>query len=151
DPVKRQYMGYFKLGPGPLYMFYRPFHLPHLELPLSVARAVLFRDATITPRGAPVCEAETIAKRDLKKSETLDVIEVFMAYGAVESYETSAAQGLLPITLSVGCTLLRDVAKDQAIGYDDVALPPGRYCDRLRAEQAERFAVSPASRAAAAS
>ncbi len=41
-PVKRQYMAYFKFGDGPLYMFYTPYHLPHLQLPHSVARAVLF-------------------------------------------------------------------------------------------------------------
>jgi predicted homoserine dehydrogenase-like protein len=38
-----------------------------------------------------------------------------------------------------GCKLIRDVPKDQAISYDDVELPPGRLCDRLRTEQAERF------------
>jgi predicted homoserine dehydrogenase-like protein len=148
-PVKRQYMAYFKLGAGPLYMFYRPFHLPHLELPLSVARAVLFHDATITPLGAPVCDAVTFAKRDLKKGETLDGMGGFMCYGLVETYETSAAERRLPITLSVGCKLLRDISKDQPVGYGDVALPAGRFCDRLRAEQTEHFLV--AGRAASAS
>jgi predicted homoserine dehydrogenase-like protein len=143
-PVKRQYMGYFKLGDGPLYMFYTPFHLPHLELPLSVARAVLFDDPTITPRGAPVCDAVTFAKRDLKSGETLDGMGGFTCYGLVESYETSAAARHLPITLSVDCRLKRDVAKDQPIGYEDIVLPAGRYCDRLRAEQTEYFAASAA-------
>jgi len=50
-PVKRQYMTYFKMGDGPLYVFYTPYHLPHLQLPLSVARAVLHHDATLAPRG----------------------------------------------------------------------------------------------------
>jgi predicted homoserine dehydrogenase-like protein len=148
-PVKRQYMSYFKLGPGPLYVFYRPYHLPHLELPLSVARAVLFHDATITPRGAPVCDAVTFAKRDLKKGETLDGMGGFTCYGLVESYETSAAERHLPIVLNVGCKLLRDIPKDAPIGYDDVILPAGRLCDRLRAEQTQHF--SSAVRAAAGS
>jgi predicted homoserine dehydrogenase-like protein len=33
DPMLMPYMSYFKLGDGPLYMFYRPFHLTHLEAP----------------------------------------------------------------------------------------------------------------------
>lgn len=55
-PIKREYMRYFKFGDGPLYMFYTPYHLPHMQLPHSVARAVLFKDPTLTPLGAPVCE-----------------------------------------------------------------------------------------------
>jgi len=60
------------MGDGPLYTFYTPFHLPQLEIPLTVARAVLFRDATVAPRGGPVCDAVAIAKRDLGPGETLD-------------------------------------------------------------------------------
>jgi predicted homoserine dehydrogenase-like protein len=143
-PLKREYLGYFKLGPGPLYMFYQPFHLPHLQLPLSVARAVLFNDATITPRGAPVCDAITVAKRDLKAGETLDGMGGFTCYGLAESYAISAARQLLPMVLSVGCRLKRDIPKDGEISYQDVVLPQGRLCDRLRQEQTEYFAAAPA-------
>ena len=31
------------------------------------------------------------------------------------------------------------VAKDQVLTYQDVALPPGRLADRLRAEQYQHF------------
>ena len=142
--LRREYMAYFKLGPGPLYMFYQPFHLPHLQLPLSVARAVLFNDATITPSGAPMCDAITIAKRDLRAGETLDGMGGFTCYGLAESYEVSAARQLLPMVLSVGCRLKRDIPKDGEISYHDVVLPQGRLCDRLRAEQTEHFARTPA-------
>jgi len=148
-PVQREYMAYFKLGPGPLYMFYQPFHLPHLQLPLSVARAVLFNDPTITPQGAPACDAITIAKRDLKAGETLDGMGGFMCYGLAESYEVSSAQQLLPMVLSVDCKLKRDIAKDQQVSYHDVILPQGRLCDRLRREQSEYFAAAPARVASA--
>jgi predicted homoserine dehydrogenase-like protein len=109
-------------------------------LPFSVARAVLFNDATITPRGAPVCDAITVAKRDLRAGEVLDGMGGFACYGLVESYEIARAQRLLPVTLSHGCRMKRDVLKDQAVSYDDVALPEGRLVDRLRAEQTEHFA-----------
>jgi predicted homoserine dehydrogenase-like protein len=143
-PMQREYLAYFKLGPGPLYMFYQPFHLPHLQLPHSVARAVLFNDATITPRGAPVCDAITIAKRDLKAGETLDGMGGFMCYGMAESYEVSSTRQLLPMVLSVDCRLKRDIPKDGEISYHDVVLPQGRLCDRLRAEQNQYFAAAPA-------
>ncbi|HET8691191.1 MAG TPA: SAF domain-containing protein [Steroidobacteraceae bacterium] len=139
DPVLKQYMAYFKFGEGPLYLFYTPYHLPHLQLPHSVARAVLFRDPTLTPLGAPVCEAVAYAKRDLKAGEILDGMGGFTNYGLVDTYENSRAQDYLPMSLSVGCTLLRDVAKDAPLRYADVRLPAGRTCDRLRAEQTARF------------
>ena len=74
DRTLMPYMSYFKMGDGPLYMFYRPFHLTNVEAPLSVARAVLFGDAAIAPAGGPVCEVATIAKRDMEAGEELDGI-----------------------------------------------------------------------------
>jgi predicted homoserine dehydrogenase-like protein len=145
-PIKREYMSYFKFGDGPLYMFYTPYHLPHLQLPLSVARAALFRDATLAPLGAPVCDALTFAKRDLKAGEMLDGMGGFTCYGEIDNYELSAAEGFLPMSLSVDSRLKRDIAKDQPIRYADVVLPAGRVCDRLRAEQTAHF--SPRQRVA---
>jgi predicted homoserine dehydrogenase-like protein len=140
-PIKREYMQYFKFGPGPLYVFYTPYHLPHLQLPHSVARAVLFEDPTLTPRGAPVCEALTVAKRDLRAGEVLDGMGGFTCYGMIDSHETSAREGYLPMALSVGCRLARDVQKDTPVRYSDVILPQGRICDRLRADQDANFSA----------
>jgi predicted homoserine dehydrogenase-like protein len=140
-PVKRKYMSYFKFGDGPLYMFYTPYHLPHMQLPHSVARAVLFGDPTLTPRGAPVCDTVAVAKRDLKAGETLDGMGGFTCYGLVDSYASCRADDGLPMALSVDCRLRRDVAKDTVVRYQDVDLPPGRVCDQLRAEQTAHFAA----------
>jgi predicted homoserine dehydrogenase-like protein len=140
-PDKRKLMAYLKMGNGPLYMFYTPYHLPPWQIAHSVGRAVLFNDATITPRGAPVCDTISYAKRDLDAGERLDGMGGFTCYGLVERYETCASEGFLPIAVSLDCVLTRAVAKDQPIRYTDVALPPDRVVDRLRAEQAARFAI----------
>ena len=139
EPIKQQYMSYFKMGDGPLYMFYIPYHLAHLQLPHSVARAVLFHDATLTPMGAPVCDTLSVAKRDLKAGEVLDGMGGFTCYGLVDSYAVCQRSNFLPIPLSQGCLLKRNVPKDQPISYHDVELPIGRLCDKLRAEQAAHF------------
>ena len=144
-PVKRQYMSYFKFGDGPLYMFYTPYRLPHLQLPLSVARAVLHHDATLAPLGAPVCEAVAYAKRELKAGEILDGMGGFTCYGLIDSYDAGGTERYLPMSLSVDCRLKRDIPKDQPLRYDDVVLPVGRTCDQLRAEQTAHFA-GPAAR-----
>jgi predicted homoserine dehydrogenase-like protein len=72
----------------------------------------------------------------------------FACYGLVDTYVASAAERYLPMSLSVDCRLKRDVPKDRPLRYDDVALPVGRVCDQLRAEQTAHFA-GPAARAKA--
>jgi predicted homoserine dehydrogenase-like protein len=139
DPRKAPLLRSFKLGDGPLYVFYRPFHLPHLEVPLTVARAVLFGDAAVVSRGAPVCEVVTVAKRDLRAGEVLDGIGGFDCYGLIDNADGARAENLLPMGLSGGCRLERDVARDQAIRFDDVELPGGRLADGLWAEQTRAF------------
>ena len=139
DPMLMPYMSYFKLGDGPLYMFYRPFHLTHLEAPLSVARAVLFGDATIAPQGGPVCEVATIAKHDLEAGDELDGIGGYTCYGLIDNVENARRDDALPIGLAAGARLNRAVAQDQTVTYADVTLPEGRLVDKLRAQQADHF------------
>jgi predicted homoserine dehydrogenase-like protein len=138
-PVRQGYMKYFKMGDGPLYAFYIPYHLPHLEVPLTAARAVLFRDAAVAPIAGPVCDVITIAKRGLKSGEVLDGIGGFTCYGQLENTRSSQAEKLLPMGLSEGCKLKRDIPKDGILHYSDVDLPPGRLADRLRSEQDAYF------------
>ncbi|MBP2674448.1 MAG: hypothetical protein H6Q84_1288 [Deltaproteobacteria bacterium] len=139
NPIRRQYLNYFKMGDGPLYVFYTPYHLPHVQIATTVARAVLFQDATVAPQGMPVCEVLAVAKRDLRKGEVLDGIGGFTCYGVIDNAEVSRREDLLPMGLSDGCRLKADVPRDRAIAYSDIELPEGRFCDRLKSEQNTRF------------
>ncbi|MBD2005768.1 MULTISPECIES: NAD(P)H-dependent oxidoreductase [Cyanophyceae] len=140
DPKQRHYLNLYKLGEGPLYSFYTPYHLCHFEVPLSVARVVLFNDAVLVPLGGPLVDVVATAKIDLKAGETIDGIGYFMTYGQCENSDVTQAENLLPIGLAEGCRLKRDIPKDQVLTYDDVELPEGRLCDKLRAEQNAYFA-----------
>jgi predicted homoserine dehydrogenase-like protein len=142
DPTLMPYMSYFKMGDGPLYMFYRPFHLTNVEAPLSVARAVLFGDAAIAPAGGPVCEVATIAKRDMGAGEELDGIGGYNCYGLIDNLENARRDDILPIGQAAGARLTRAVAEDQPIRNADVTLPEGRLIDDLRAQQAAHFGLS---------
>jgi len=134
-----QYAQYLKMGDGPLYTFYVPYHLPHLETPLTVARAVLFDDAAAAPLAGPIADVLTAAKTDLKAGQTLDGIGGYDCYGIIDNYTVSRAGNCLPMSLSEACVLKRDVKKDEIISYDDVELPKGRLVDQLRASQTARF------------
>lgn len=140
-PRQRHYLELYKLGEGPIYCFHTPYHLCHFEVPATLARAVLFHDATIAPAGKPCVEVVTVAKRDLKAGEVIDELGGYLAYGECEDAGEAARARHLPIGVAVGTTLKRDLPKDAVLGYDDVALPEGRLVDRYRAEQDALFAA----------
>jgi predicted homoserine dehydrogenase-like protein len=135
DPRHKHYLNYYKLGEGPLYLFYTPYHLCHFEVPLTVARAVLFNDAALTPLGAPMVDVVTAAKIKLKKGEVIDGLGHYMTYGLCENSDITLKESLLPIGLAEGCILKKDVPKDQVLTRNDVFIPEGRLGDRLRMEQ----------------
>jgi predicted homoserine dehydrogenase-like protein len=141
DPLTRDYMKFYKMGDGPVYTFYRPFHLGPLETVQSVARAVLLHDAAVAPLGSPVTEVVAQAKRPLEVGETLDGIGGFTVYGMLENSSTARRERLLPIGLTDGATMVRAVEIDAALTFVDVILPPDRLAGRLWTEQAERFGL----------
>jgi len=140
---KQTQLAYYKLGDGPFYVFYTPFHLPHIQIPSTIGRAVIHADSTVAPRGGPSCEVVTVAKRPLKAGERLDGVGGFCAYGLIDNHSAARAANALPIALSEGCVLLRNVAKDDVVSFDDVKMPATRLSDQLWMEQMQRW--SPAS------
>jgi len=139
DPKQRQYLNLYKMGEGPLYPFWVPYHLPTFEVPNAIARVELFGDEVAPPLGGPVVEVCAVAKRDLKAGEVLDDIGMYMTYGEAANAEEMSTKRYLPEGLVEGCKLTSDIAKDQVISYDDVELPAGRLADSLRAEQYRHF------------
>lgn len=145
NPAQRHYLDLYKMGEGPLYCFYTPYHLCHFEVPTTIARAVIFGDAAIAPAGPPCVEVIAAAKTDLKAGDILDDIGHFMTYGLCENADTVRREGLLPIGIAAGCRLRHDMAKDDILTHADVDVPPGRLIDRLRAEQEAMFGGAPSA------
>lgn len=139
DPKQQHYLNLYKMGDGPLYSFFIPYHLVHFETPASIARVAIFRDSLAKPLGGPVVEVCAVAKRDLKAGETLDDYGMYMTYGEAVNADEMCRNRYLPEGLVEGCLLKREVAKDSVITYDDVTLPPNRLADQLRAEQYRVF------------
>jgi predicted homoserine dehydrogenase-like protein len=143
SPLKKVQLAYYKLGDGPFYVFYTPFHLPHIQLASTIGRAVIHRDATVAPLGGPVCEVVTVAKRNLKAGERLDGIGGFCAYGLIDNSATVRASGALPIGLSEGCVLRKDILKDAVLTCDDVEEPTrDSLVEELWREQKARWPLA---------
>lgn len=139
DDVQAHYLSYGKLGDGPLYSFYVPYHLTVLEVPRSVVRAVDLKEAAIAPLGGPVVDVIATAKRDLQEGETIDGLGGYMTYGMCENHATVAGEGLLPMGLAEGSILKRDVSRDEVIRIEDVQYPTGTVVHALRSEQDSLF------------
>jgi len=141
-PLKKAQLAYYKLGDGPFFVFYTPFHLPHIQIASTIGRAAVHQDATVAPLGGPVCEVVTVAKRDLKSGERLDGIGGFCAYGLIESRTAAREAGALPIGLSDQVLLRRHVAKDAVLSFEDVEMPVEGLAHRLWQEQNERWPIA---------
>lgn len=139
DESQKLYLDYAKLGEGPLYSFYVPYHLTVFEVPLTVARVALFRDVVIAPTQGPRVDVVTAAKTDMKAGDVIDGLGGYCTYGLCENADVTWRDHLLPMGLAEGCRLRRDVARDEVLTYADVELPGNRLVERLRAEQDAAF------------
>ena len=139
DPKQQHYLNLYKMGEGPLYPFWIPYHLVHFETPFSIARVVDLGDNLAPPLAGPSVEVCAVAKRDLKAGEVLDDYGMYMTYGEACNVDEMSTGRYLPEGLVEGCRLKRDIAQDEVLTYDDVELPAGRLADTLRAEQYRHF------------
>ena len=149
DARQRHFLNLYKLGPGPYYCFYTPYHLCHFEVPSSIARAALFGDAVLAPLGGPVVGVVAVAKKDLADGDVVSEFGGFEAYGVAENQEVIDAEELLPLGLALGARLVRRVPRDRALTMADVEIPAGRLVDALYAEQRTLFGAPVRSEAAA--
>ena len=78
DPKQRHYLSLYKLGDGPLFPFWVPYHVPHFEVPSAIARVALLGDHVAPPLGGPVVEVFAVAQRDLGAGETRDEYGMLM-------------------------------------------------------------------------
>lgn len=139
DPHKVKYLQYGKLGKGPLYNFYIPYHLLFFEIPTSIVRMIDLKDDICSAKAGPVVEVIAKAKVDLKKGDYIDEIGGFKTFGICENSDIARKENLLPMGLAKGAVLKRDVPKDQVLTFDDVVCEEDTLIMRLWKEQDEYF------------
>lgn len=131
-------MKYLSMGEGPNYSLYRPYHLTSLETPITIYDAVIENESTIAPVKGQMADVITIAKRDLKKGQTLEGMGGKDVFGKLTSYSDAQANSYLPIGLITKKTVLKqDVKKDQIISLDMVDLDEEEFLVKLRIKQEE--------------
>ncbi len=120
DPLSAKYLKYGKLGDGPLYSFYVPYHLLFFELAFSIARLIDFKDITLNAEYGMKVEVVTVAKEDLKPGDKIDGLGGYKTYGICDNTVSARADNLLPIGLAENCVVKRSLKKDELIALDHI-------------------------------
>ena len=126
---------YLKVGEGPYWALYRPYHLTSLETPISIAKAVLRDETTLATDRPPSAETVTVAKKELRSGERIDGIGGFGVYGVIEKAEVARRENLAPLGLAAGSRLINDVKAGAFLTYDDLELDESNTIVSLRREQ----------------
>ncbi|MGM0396879.1 MAG: NAD(P)H-dependent oxidoreductase [Bacillota bacterium] len=139
-PQVHHEMKFLKMGDGPNYVLFRPYHLTSLETPITIGKAHIYREPSIVPMlDRPVAEVITRAKKDMKKGEYFDGIGEYTVFGSIEEYNAAKEENLLPIGLINRNTRARvDIKKDEYITYDMVKLDTDTEIYKLRQLQDEQ-------------
>lgn len=114
-------------------MIYRPQHFVGHEMPIGVARMMLAGRAIAAPIGHSA-EVVAAAKKKLAPGTILDGEGGYTVYGLLEKASTASKQKLVPMGLTAGAEVTREIPEDSLLTYDDVRLPDS-FAWQLRREQ----------------
>jgi predicted homoserine dehydrogenase-like protein len=134
-PRIRERMEDLKMGKGPYFTFFRPYHLTSLEVPLTCARVVLYGKADMVPMARPVAEVCAVAKRDLAVGDTLDQIGEYCYRAWIMTVAEAQAADAIPCGLLAGAKVTVPISKGALITRANTAIPADSKIAALRARQ----------------
>jgi len=134
-PRIRERMEDLKMGEGPYFTFFRPYHLTSLEVPLTCARVVLYGKADMVPMARPVAEVCAVAKKDMAVGETLDQIGEYCYRAWIMTVAQARSAGAIPCGLLTGAKVTAPIKKGDLITRANAAVPANSKIAALRARQ----------------
>jgi len=125
DPVVTHELDYLKLGHGPYYALFRPYHLASIEAHLSISEAILNRRADFQTK-VWRSEVTSMTKFPVEAGTVLEGMGGHHVHGWTIDAAKAQAINAIPMGLIAGCTLKRDLEAGQIVTYDDVELDEKR-------------------------
>jgi len=116
---------------GKYFTSYKRWHLIGLELGMSVANVGIRQEATGVAKEF-LSDVVTIAKRDLKVGEVLDGEGGYTVSGDIRPSNISVKKNYLPLGLTAGVKMLRDVKANSILSYDDISIEHQTNAYKLR-------------------
>lgn len=126
------YLDYYKLGKGPYYIMYRPYHLCHLETPKAIKLAC--SNKGLLPFTERTCEVYAYAKKLLSAGDILShAIGSAEVYGLVEPISSDR----VPITLLENpAVIVNELLPDQPITWSDIQIEPSHLLELWQEQEA---------------
>ena len=112
-------MADLKVGPGPCFSIFRPYHLTSLEVPLSAIRAVVKGQPDMEPVAHPVADCVAVAKRDLSPGDTLGRIGESDYRGFAMTWQEARDQKALPLGLAERAVVNRPIKAGERLTYEN--------------------------------
>ncbi|WP_102830598.1 NAD(P)H-dependent oxidoreductase [Bartonella bovis] len=134
-PRLRERMEDLKIGEGPYFTFYRPYHLTSMEVPLTCARVVLYGKADMTPLNYPVAEVCAVAKKDLYPGDQLDAIGLYTYRAWTMSASEARIRKAIPCGLLEKATVTSEIKKNEIITQYNTSLFKDQCIIHLRTQQ----------------
>ncbi|HHY56343.1 MAG TPA: hypothetical protein GYA08_13025 [Chloroflexi bacterium] len=131
DAHIRADLKFYAMGDGPYYTLYRPFHLCSIETPQAIAEAVIYGEAVLKPQRM-VAELVSVAKRDLKAGQKVDGIGGYDFFSRIYSAEDARALHGMPMGLTPGGRVLKDIARGELLTTDNFAPDTTQLVYKLR-------------------
>jgi predicted homoserine dehydrogenase-like protein len=120
----------------PYYIFFRPYHLCHLETPRAIALTALYGKAVCTMRQGRVTDTFAYAKKDLKPGDNVQhAIGGNEIYGLIDEAKKADVANRVPQGVLVveerpeRPVFKKTVKKDQPITWEDIDIPENRLMD----------------------
>ncbi|WP_370931811.1 NAD(P)H-dependent oxidoreductase [Bartonella sp. DGB1] len=111
-----------KMGQGPYFTFFRPYHLTSLEVPLTCARIALYNKPDLAPLPTPTVEVCAVAKKDMHANVKLDSIGEYCYRAWSMSYIEAQKQGAIPCGLLKDATTLKYIKKGELLTNENVSI-----------------------------
>lgn len=144
DPLIREEMPYLSMGDGPRYIFYRPYHLTNIETPLTLAKAVLYGEATIAPERGYIAHTAAVAKKDLLPGDEISGIGSDTCYGSLMDAREVYRENYVPIGLITGnVKVKREIKKGDRIRFEDLQFDEESKLFKMFIREHENFYTLP--------
>jgi predicted homoserine dehydrogenase-like protein len=122
DEVVMKDLDYLKVGSGPTFMLYRPFHLGIMETMKCVFHVNDFNLPLVKYPGGRMVNVAAIAKQNISAGARFQGIGTELFYGHVVVEEEMRNGNYVPITLLNRAVAVRNIPEGEIIKLSDIKL-----------------------------
>lgn len=130
-------LNYLKMGKGPHYVLYKPYHLGNIESLFSIYDVLGEKRPTLVIKDSFITYVVGRTKRDLHEGDQLDSIGGYTYAGCAIDFQDAKDNNYVPLGLLENSTVNKEIKKGQKISFNDIILDPSNIRYNLWKKQEE--------------